>query len=268
MLIYAFFLSNCQKVSLATWLVSPVEGFLMQWSQNGRRDQGNKRKVWKSGTGFWSLGNFVEWERGGCSFQLGECVVVTPESHQPLWEHLFHQPINFPGEKKLGLGKVKSETMRAICESVDELLKIAQKFSRLQQGVKVILLKQIPRFDCKKRMAWGDRMNTIIEEKEKQCSQAKLMFLSLRMKYQRQKDKLIGEVGQNEFGIVDLLHLRGAKGRQLYTESMVPLVNSLKGGRAESKVNLPRLKEHLLVSGSLATLVLKGRVSQFFFIIS
>ena len=38
----------------------------------------------------------------------------------------------------LDLRKSESDTMRAICESVDELLKIAQKFSRLQQGVKVI----------------------------------------------------------------------------------------------------------------------------------
>ena len=67
----------------------------------------------------------------------------------------------------LDLRKSESDTMRAICESVDELLKIAPMFSRLKQGVKVILLKQIPGFDHKKRMAWGVRVNTIMEEKVK-----------------------------------------------------------------------------------------------------
>ena len=93
-------------------------------------------------------------------------------------------------------------------------------------------------------------MNTIMEEKVKAMFSSKsiqdicVKEFCLRMKYQRQRDKLFGEVGCSEFGKVDLLHLRGAKGRQLYTESMVRLVNSLKGGRARSKVNLPRLKEH------------------------
>ena len=79
-------------------------------------------------------------------------------------------------------------------------------------------------------------MNTIMEEKVKAMFPSKsdicVKELSLQMKYQRQRDELFGEVGGNEFGKVDLLHLRGAKGKQLYTESMVRLVNSLKGGRA------------------------------------
>ena len=66
-------------------------------------------------------------------------------------------------------------------------------------------------------------MNTIMEEKvtamfpSKSIQDICVKEFSLQMKYQRQRDKLFGEVGCNEFGKVDLLHLRGANGRQLYT---------------------------------------------------
>ena len=66
-------------------------------------------------------------------------------------------------------------------------------------------------------------MNTIMEEKVKAMFPSKsiqdicVKEFSLQMKYQRQRDKLFGEVGCNEFGKVDLLHLRGANRRQLYT---------------------------------------------------
>ena len=72
--------------------------------------------------------------------------------------------------------------------------------------------------------------------------------LSLPTKYKNQRDDLFGEKGQSDSVKVDNLHLRGRKGKQIYTESMVRLANSLKGGRArskvgpKSKVQLPRLK--------------------------
>ena len=71
----------------------------------------------------------------------------------------------------LDLRKSESDTMsvRAMCESVDKLLKFAPMFSRLKQGVKVILLKQIPGFDCKKRMAWGEK-NQHHHGEESECN--------------------------------------------------------------------------------------------------
>ena len=81
--------------------------------------------------------------------------------------------------------------MRVICESVDRLLKLAQNFSRLQQGVKVIMLKQIPLFDCKKRMAWGDRMSTIMQKNVKSMfpSKSDICVKELSL-LQKDRDKL------------------------------------------------------------------------------
>ena len=71
----------------------------------------------------------------------------------------------------LDLRKSESDTMsvRAMCESVDKLLKFAPMFSRLKQGVKVILPKQIAGFDCKKRMAWGEK-NQHHHGEESECN--------------------------------------------------------------------------------------------------
>ena len=88
-------------------------------------------------------------------------------------------------------------------------------------------------------------MNSILQEKVKvefRTSGITVKDLNLPTKYKKQRDELFGEKGQDEWGKVDNIHLRGRKGKQIFTESMVKLVNSLKGGRSRSKVHLPRLQ--------------------------
>ena len=141
--------------------------------------------------------------------------------------------------------KSESETLKTIEESVDELIEISVKMTRIQPGLRVVLLKQIERFDSRKKDAWRVKMNSILQEKVKvefRTSGITVKDLNLPTKYKKQRDELFGEKGQDEWGKVDNIHLRGRKGKQIFTESMVKLVNSLKGGRSRSKVHLPRLQ--------------------------
>ena len=146
----------------------------------------------------------------------------------------------------LDLGKSESENNRSIQESVKELIEIAQKITKIQPGVKVVLLKQLQRFDSAKRDGWRIKMNTFLEKslEEEKAKDLVTKDLSLPTKYKKQRIELYGEQGRLEKGKVDGLHLRGERAKQIFTESVVRLVNVLKGGRSRSKVQLPRLQSN------------------------
>ena len=149
----------------------------------------------------------------------------------------------------LNLRKSESENDQIIEDSVKELIAIAEKLTKMQPGVKVVLLKQVERFDSAQKNGWRVKMNTLLEENVKKGKVKDICVkdLSLPTKHLKQKIELFGDraqQGRPDLGKVDNLHLRGAKAKQIFTESAVRLVNALKGGRSRSKVKLPRVQSN------------------------
>ena len=103
-------------------------------------------------------------------------------------------------------------------EVVINLIKVSKSFIKLKPGLKVILLKQVPRMDNAMISKLSSHMNEILERKVKKEKAKYIKVEDLKIE---KNEEIFGKKGEEGVGgKVDFIHPRGNNGKENFTSKM------------------------------------------------